>query len=67
VFYTAIIDPAMPSTPSGNAQNAARSRHTNGVNAALADGSIRFFTNSTPIGAWSLLGSMNDGLVIPNF
>jgi len=67
VFYTASTDPMMPSVHSGNAQNAARSRHTNGVNAALCDGSIRFFTNSTPIGAWQMMGTMNGGEVIPNF
>ena len=67
VFYSASTDPGMPSSPSGNAQNAARSRHTTGVNAALGDGSIRFFTNSTPSIAWQGMGTMNGGEVIPNF
>ena len=68
VFYTASADPVgMPSTPSGNAQNAARSRHTNGVNAALGDGSIRYFTNSTPLAAWQSMGTMNGLEVVPNF
>jgi hypothetical protein len=68
VFYTATADPVgMPSSPSGNAQNAARSRHIGGVNAAMSDGSIRFFSSSTPANAWQWMGTMNGGEVIPNF
>ncbi|HEX4614182.1 MAG TPA: DUF1559 domain-containing protein [Urbifossiella sp.] len=67
VFYAASTDPAMPNASSGNASNAARSRHTGGVNTTLGDGSVRFFSNSTPLNAWQLMGSMNDGQVIPSF
>ena len=67
VFYAANSDPMMPSTNGGNARNAARSQHPGGVNACLGDGSIRFFNNSIPVGTWSLLGTMNDGQVIPNY
>jgi len=67
VFYTTSLDPMNPSVPSGNAQNAARSRHTNGVNATLGDGSVRYFTNSTPLNAWQWMGTMNGGEVIPSF
>jgi prepilin-type processing-associated H-X9-DG protein len=67
VFYAANLDPAMPSAPSGNGQSAARSRHSGGVNAALGDGSIRFFSNSTPVTVWQPLGTMNGGEVVPNF
>ncbi|MDB5309444.1 MAG: hypothetical protein JWO38_3646 [Gemmataceae bacterium] len=67
VYYAASTDPQTPSSPASNAQNAARSRHTGGVNATLGDGSVRFFTNSVPIGAWQALGTMNGGEVIPNY
>lgn len=36
---------------------AARSRHPGGVNAALIDGSGRFFSNSIDLAAWNALGS----------
>ena len=39
-------------------------RHTAGVNAALADGSIRFVTNSIDLIAWQAAGSMNGGETI---
>jgi prepilin-type N-terminal cleavage/methylation domain-containing protein/prepilin-type processing-associated H-X9-DG protein len=49
-------------TPSAaGAHAAARSRHAGGVNAALADGSIRFFTNSIDLAAWRALGTRNQG------
>ena len=43
---------------------AARSRHPGGVNAALADGSVRFFTNSIDLAAWRSLGTRAGGEVI---
>ena len=67
VFYTAEADPELPSTPSGSADNAARSRHINGVNASMCDGSVRFFANSVPAIAWADLGTINGGEVIPSF
>jgi prepilin-type N-terminal cleavage/methylation domain-containing protein/prepilin-type processing-associated H-X9-DG protein len=60
-------DPYMPYSTSGSQYNAARSRHTGGVNAALCDGSIRFFSNSTSAQAWGYMGTMDGGEVIPNF
>ena len=58
-------DPLMPAVAgAGNQQvAAARSRHTGGVNAGLADGSVRFFRNSTTPVAWQALGTMNGGEV----
>ena len=41
--------------------NAARSRHSGGVNAALADGSIRFFSNDLTLTNWQHLGDMDGG------
>ncbi len=48
-----------------NAYTLARSRHTGGVNAALADGSVRFVRDGvTPI-VWLGLGSRAGGEIIP--
>ncbi len=66
-YYTAETDPAIPSQNASNTEIAARSRHTNGVNAAMCDGSIRYFTNSTPQTPWQDMGTVNGGEVIPNF
>jgi prepilin-type processing-associated H-X9-DG protein len=57
----------MPSAQAGEGENAARSRHVQGVNAALCDGSVQFFHNTiTPV-AWQLMGSINDGQAIPPY
>lgn len=66
-FYAANDDPMMPSAPASNASNAARSRHTGGVNAALCDGSVRFITNNVPITTWAAMGSMNGNDLISDF
>ena len=56
-------DPLMPAV-AGNAQtNAARSRHTGGVNAALADGSVRFFRSSIAPDTWQKMGTIDGGEV----
>ncbi|MCE9567241.1 MAG: DUF1559 domain-containing protein [Planctomycetes bacterium] len=65
VFYTASTDPLMPASPSGNAQNAARSRHTGGVNAVLGDASVRFCRNGLPQNVWQAAGTMNGGETLP--
>jgi prepilin-type N-terminal cleavage/methylation domain-containing protein/prepilin-type processing-associated H-X9-DG protein len=45
-------------TPSGaGAQTAARSRHSQGVNAALADGSVHFFSNTIDQNVWRAMGT----------
>jgi prepilin-type processing-associated H-X9-DG protein len=45
-------------TPSASgAHAAARSTHSGGVNAALADGSVRFFTNATDHAVWRAMGT----------
>jgi prepilin-type N-terminal cleavage/methylation domain-containing protein len=58
-------DPAMPCASGGNRHAAARSRHVGGVNAVLADGAVRFFSNRTDASVWSALGSMNGGEIAP--
>ena len=52
-------------TPSGEGgQAAARSRHSGGVNAALADGSVRFFGDSTDLDTWRAMGTRAGGEVV---
>ncbi|VTU01411.1 Uncharacterized protein OS=Planctomyces limnophilus (strain ATCC 43296 / DSM 3776 / IFAM 1008 / 290) GN=Plim_2788 PE=4 SV=1: N_methyl_2: SBP_bac_10 [Gemmataceae bacterium] len=60
----ATTDPLMPCT-AGAAQQAARSRHTGGVNAVLADASVRFVRNGIPQPNWQAAGTMNGGEVLP--
>jgi prepilin-type N-terminal cleavage/methylation domain-containing protein/prepilin-type processing-associated H-X9-DG protein len=42
----------------------ARSRHTGGVNVALADGSVHFVSNSIALFTWQALSTMNGGEVL---
>jgi prepilin-type N-terminal cleavage/methylation domain-containing protein/prepilin-type processing-associated H-X9-DG protein len=44
----------------------ARSRHTQGVNAALCDGSVRFVRNSVSLVTWRAAGSAQGGEVFAN-
>jgi prepilin-type N-terminal cleavage/methylation domain-containing protein/prepilin-type processing-associated H-X9-DG protein len=67
VFFAANSDPMMPSAPSANASSAARSRHSQGVNAALCDGSTRFVNAIIALGTWQALGSMNGSEMIPDY
>jgi prepilin-type N-terminal cleavage/methylation domain-containing protein len=59
-------DPLMPAVAGNPQQNAARSRHTGGVNAALCDGTVRFFRNAIDQTAWQRLGTMDGGEVNTN-
>jgi len=43
---------------------AARSYHPGGVNAALGDGSVRFFRDSVSLGIWQALASIEGGEVL---
>lgn len=45
----------------------ARSYHTGGVNAALADGSVRFISNAIDQNVWIGLGSINGGEIPGDF
>jgi prepilin-type processing-associated H-X9-DG protein len=53
---------AFPNTP-GDVMNSAmaRSAHTGGVNACMADGSVRFITNAISQWTWCLVQSRDDG------
>ena len=48
----------------GSWQVTAKSRHAQGVNACMADGSVRFFRNSIDSRTWFLYHSRNDGQTI---
>ena len=56
--------PCAASTTSAPTMFAARSRHTNGVQAAMCDGSVRFFSNSIAIGTWRALSTSQGGEVL---
>jgi prepilin-type processing-associated H-X9-DG protein len=49
----------MPVNKTTPQHNAARSRHPGGVNAALADGTVRWFAASVTLATWRALGTMN--------
>ena len=45
----------------GDIWASARSQHPGGVNAAMADGSARFFTESTDVSVWRALATRANG------
>ncbi|MCI0638454.1 MAG: DUF1559 domain-containing protein [Gemmataceae bacterium] len=55
-----------PPSPFSRRQGA-RSWHTNGVNVALCDGSVRFVSNSVSLPAWRALGTSRGGETINDF
>ena len=57
----------MPCTTGANRNKAARSRHPNGVNISMIDGSVRFITNNVTLATWQALGSMNGGETAGDF
>jgi prepilin-type N-terminal cleavage/methylation domain-containing protein/prepilin-type processing-associated H-X9-DG protein len=65
-FFRQTGDPLMPVALGSPQRAAARSRHTGGVNAALCDGSVRFFRNAIPLTTWMSMGSMAGGEVFSN-
>jgi prepilin-type processing-associated H-X9-DG protein len=50
--------------PSG--KTSARSDHTNGVNASMADGSVRFVRNTIDLFTWQAMSTINGGEVFTN-
>jgi len=61
-------DPAMPAVAGtfGRQQNAARSRHTGGVNVVLCDGSVAFYSDDITLNVWQALGTMNGEVMVSN-
>ena len=53
-----------PCNTNSPAFNAARSYHAGGVDALLADGSVKFFKDSIAYAPWRALSTMNGGEVI---
>ena len=53
-----------PTPYESDAFRSARSRHTNGVNMALGDGSVRFVSNSISLIAWHALATRATGDVV---
>lgn len=45
----------------------ARSRHPGGVHALIADGTVRFLSNSIDLQIWQALGAISDGMPIGSF
>ncbi len=57
-------DPLMPILATTPQRNAARSRHSGGVHACFADGTVRFITNNIPLATWQALGTMDGNEVV---
>jgi prepilin-type N-terminal cleavage/methylation domain-containing protein/prepilin-type processing-associated H-X9-DG protein len=60
-------NPPCTSAGSAYAHQAARSKHTGGVNALLGDGSVRFIQSGIDLNTWRALGTMNGGEVLGDF
>ena len=45
----------------------ARSRHTGGVQACNADGSVRFFSDSIDVNTWRALGTSQGGETLADY
>ncbi|MBN9122884.1 MAG: DUF1559 domain-containing protein [Planctomycetes bacterium] len=54
----------LPCSGAGGALHSARSKHTNGVNVALGDASVRFVSNNIDPNVWLWVGPISDGKVI---
>ena len=54
-------------TTGANHERAARSRHPNGVNVGMGDGSVRFVTNNIALATWQALGTLNGGETLGDF
>jgi prepilin-type N-terminal cleavage/methylation domain-containing protein len=54
-------DPLMPVNTNSPQHNAARSRHTGGVNSMFADGTCRWISNSISLATWRALGTIDGG------
>jgi len=54
-------DPTLPCQQNNLTVQVARSGHTGGVNTALCDGSVRFYSNNVNVQAWRALGTAQGG------
>lgn len=54
-------DLTLPCQVNGLTVQVARSGHTGGVNSALCDGSVRFYSNNVDVQAWRALGTAQGG------
>jgi len=61
IFCGTNNDPKAPCTGSAPYSEAARSRHTNGVNTLFCDGSVHFITSGITLAVWQALGSAMGG------
>jgi prepilin-type N-terminal cleavage/methylation domain-containing protein len=59
-------DQGLPCVVTAVSQFGARSKHAGGVNAALCDSSVRFFTNNVSLTTWRALSTSQGGEVIGN-
>jgi prepilin-type N-terminal cleavage/methylation domain-containing protein/prepilin-type processing-associated H-X9-DG protein len=67
VGYQGVSTPRAPSTLNSGAPGLfARSGHSNGVNALMGDGSVRFVTNSIDATMWRAMGTREGGEVVSN-
>ncbi|MCA9260619.1 MAG: DUF1559 domain-containing protein [Planctomycetales bacterium] len=66
-WFQPLDDPLMPAIAGTltNEQNAARSRHTGGVNALHCDGSVQFYSTDVTLWVWQALGTMNGDETLP--
>jgi prepilin-type N-terminal cleavage/methylation domain-containing protein/prepilin-type processing-associated H-X9-DG protein len=66
-------DPAAPNPPCATAtvgdpvNQFARSRHTGGVNVALADGSVRFVSDTVDLATWRALGTARGNDIVGDY
>ncbi len=58
-WFQVTNDPRMPAAAGANQRNAARSRHTGGVNTVRCDGSVGFVSDSVNLAIWQAMGSMD--------
>jgi prepilin-type N-terminal cleavage/methylation domain-containing protein/prepilin-type processing-associated H-X9-DG protein len=65
-FLPAIYPCTTGSTTTLPRMQLARSRHTQGVNAAMCDGSVRFIRNSISLATWRSMGSAQGGETLAN-